>query len=111
MLTPRFFLFYLAFRRFSFYIRDVAHSPAALLQELRRIDAHLAESETSFMRRNDRPDHLDCMLLPKLQHIRVAAGALRDFDIPAELTALWRYLGNAYRYLRPSRYANCYWRA
>jgi chloride intracellular channel protein 2 len=49
------------------------------------------------MRGDDRPDHLDCQLLPKLQHIRVAARALRGFDIPLEMKTLWRYLGNAYR--------------
>ena len=35
-------------------------------------------------------------MLPKLQHIRVAARDLKGFEIPHELTALWRYLDTAY---------------
>lgn len=86
-----------AFRRFSFFIRDVAHSPTALLNELRRIDGYLASAGHRFLRGDDHLDHLDCLLLPKLQHVRVAAKALRDFDIPTDMKALWHYLDNAYR--------------
>ena len=35
-------------------------------------------------------------MLPKLQHIRVVAKEFKDFDIPAEFKALWRYMQNAY---------------
>ena len=40
--------------------------------------------------------HLDCLMLPKLQHIRVAAYAFKDLHIPPRLTSLWRYLATAY---------------
>lgn len=40
--------------------------------------------------------HLDCLMLPKLQHIRVAAYAFKDLHIPQRLTSLWRYLATAY---------------
>ncbi|XP_075885217.1 chloride intracellular channel protein 3 [Nelusetta ayraudi] len=39
----------------------------------------------------------DCNLLPKLHIVKVVSKALRDFEIPAELTALTRYLDNAYK--------------
>ena len=58
----------------------------------------------------DVPDHLDCAFLPKLQHVRVVAHAVKNFTIPASLKYVWRYLGNAYdidvssRYLRYLRY-------
>ena len=85
------------FSKFSFYIKDVSHSAGPLLAELRKLSAYLSEATTTFLCR-DVPDHLDCLMLPKLQHIRVVAKAFKDFDIPADLTGLWGYLHNAYNY-------------
>lgn len=39
----------------------------------------------------------DCELMPRLQHIRVAAKYFVDFDIPKDLTALWRYMYHMYQ--------------
>ncbi|XP_049593910.1 chloride intracellular channel protein 3 [Syngnathus scovelli] len=39
----------------------------------------------------------DCNLLPKLNIVKVVCKMYRDFDIPAELKGLKRYLDNAYR--------------
>ena len=83
------------FSRFSFFIKDVSHSSAPLLAELARLDAFLAAAGTRFLCA-DSPSHLDCLVLPKLQHIRVACGALKGLDIPCHLVALWRYLAAAY---------------
>ena len=85
------------FSKFSFYIKAVSHSPTPLLAELRKLNSYLEESTHKFLCR-DIPDHLDCLMLPKLQHIRVVAKAFKDFDIPPELKGLWRYLENAYSY-------------
>ncbi|TSK58052.1 Chloride intracellular channel protein 5 [Bagarius yarrelli] len=38
----------------------------------------------------------DCNLLPKLHIVKVVAKKYRNYDIPAELTAVWRYLNSAY---------------
>ena len=35
-------------------------------------------------------------MLPKLQHIRVVSLAFKGFEIPQELTGLWRYLSTCY---------------
>lgn len=83
------------FSRFSFYIKDVSQSPQALLTELHKLDAYLSSSKHLFLNR-DLPDHLDCILLPKLQHIRVVCKAFKDFSIPPSFKALWRYLATAY---------------
>ena len=85
-------------RRFSYFIKDVSHTPSALLTELRRLDAYLASGtpHRRYLCSDEHPTHLDCIVLPKLQHIRVAAAALRDFRIPAELRGVWRYLESAY---------------
>lgn len=84
------------FSRFSYFVKDVSGSAAPLLSELRRVDAYLSTSNFRYLNNDDRLDHLDCIVLPKLQHIRVAARAIKEFEIPAELTGLWRYLAAAY---------------
>ncbi|XP_069801527.1 chloride intracellular channel protein 6 isoform X1 [Dendropsophus ebraccatus] len=38
----------------------------------------------------------DCNLLPKLHIIKVVCKKFRNFEIPAEMTGVWRYLRNAY---------------
>ncbi|XP_003962461.1 chloride intracellular channel protein 4 isoform X1 [Takifugu rubripes] len=38
----------------------------------------------------------DCNLLPKLHIVKVVAKKYRGFDIPKEMTAVWKYLNNAY---------------
>uniref|UniRef100_A0A8C5MCD4 Chloride intracellular channel 6 n=1 Tax=Leptobrachium leishanense TaxID=445787 RepID=A0A8C5MCD4_9ANUR len=38
----------------------------------------------------------DCNLLPKLHIIKVVAKKFRNFEIPTEMTGIWRYLNNAY---------------
>ncbi|GAB1301087.1 Chloride intracellular channel protein 5 [Apodemus speciosus] len=38
----------------------------------------------------------DCNLLPKLHVVKIVAKKYRNYDIPAEMTGLWRYLKNAY---------------
>jgi len=81
--------------RFSYFIKDVSHTPASLLTELQRLDAYLVSSGRRYLCSDDHPTHLDCIMLPKLQHIRVAARALRDFEIPAELRGFWRYMDSA----------------
>jgi len=86
------------FSKFTFYIKDVSHSSTPLLSELHKLNSYLAESPHRFLTR-DIPDHLDCMMLPKLQHIRVVAKAFKDFEIPSSLTGIWKYLGAAYESL------------
>ena len=44
----------------------------------------------------DSLSHLDCEVLPKLHHVRVAASILKSFYVPSHLVGIWRYLNNAY---------------
>lgn len=39
---------------------------------------------------------LDCSLLPKLQHIRVAGESIKKFRIPTRYRHLWAYIKRAY---------------
>lgn len=84
------------FSKFSFYIKQVSSTPDSLLGELQRINDHLRKAGTRYLC-SDELTHLDCLMLPKLQHIRVAALAFKDLKIPAYMQHLWRYLDNAYK--------------
>ena len=83
------------FSKFSFYIKDVSQSPQALLKELSKLDSYLSHCNHIFLNR-DLPDHLDCIMLPKLQHLRVACKVFKNFEIPHYFKFLWRYLAAAY---------------
>lgn len=87
------------FSKFCWYIKDVNKDPHQLTQELAKLNAHLNEPECrkyKFLTGNS-PTHLDCQFLPKLHHIRIAAAALKGYNIPKEFVGVWRYLHNAYQ--------------
>ncbi|KAK5972473.1 Transcription initiation factor TFIID subunit [Trichostrongylus colubriformis] len=84
------------FRVFAFFIKDVEKDPKVLLGELQRIDDYLQSTGTRFLN-GDEPSHIDCIVLPRLHSIRIAAKALKDFDMPTELSFLWMYLKNGYQ--------------
>lgn len=87
------------FSKFSFFIRDVSSKSTNLEMELEKIDNYLrmnTDDDNKFL--NGRTlTGLDCSLLPKLQHIRVAAENIKSFNIPLRFTYLWRYIRNAYQ--------------
>ena len=86
------------FSKFSFFIRDVAANSSYLESELEKIDAYLRENtnETSKFLSGPHMTALDCSLLPKLQHIRVAAESVKKFRIPSRFRHLWLYMKSAY---------------
>lgn len=75
---------------------DSSGKCSALLAHLRRINEHLEKRGTRFLT-GDTMCCFDCELMPRLQHIRVAAKYFIDFDIPTELKALWRYMYHMYQ--------------
>lgn len=83
------------FSKFCFFIKEVSKDPAHLLAELTKLNTYLQRTQHRFLC-GDQLTHLDCELLPKLQHLRVATSYLKGFEIPANLTNVWRYLHNAY---------------
>jgi len=82
------------YKYFNHFISGQAEK--ALVTELRKLNEYLEGQDTKFLVDNVL-SFADCHLLPRLQHIRVASKAYRDFDIPKEFTYLWRYLNNAYQ--------------
>ncbi|XP_072900957.1 chloride intracellular channel protein 4 isoform X3 [Hemitrygon akajei] len=104
------------FAKFSAYIKntrkDINESlEKALLKALKKlddylntplpeeIDANSTEEELCSHRKFLDGDDLtlaDCNLLPKLHVIKIVAMKYRNFEIPKEMTGIWRYLKNAY---------------
>ena len=86
------------FSKFSFFIRDISSKSSNLEIELEKIDNFLKENtndECKFLN-GKTMTLLDCSLLPKLQHIRVAGENIKKFKIPYKFKYLWKYLQNAY---------------
>lgn len=109
------------FSKFCFYIKAVNEDPSKLDQALKKLNGFLERTlnvtngitNGSTNHEEDAEDdnvthahiqylcgnnltHLDCEVLPKLQHLRVAAKALKNYDIPTNLRGFWRYLHAAY---------------
>ncbi|XP_042336018.1 chloride intracellular channel protein 2 [Sceloporus undulatus] len=83
----------------------------ALLKEFKRLDDYLSAPLPEEIDQDSTEEVLvsqrkfldgnwitlaDCNLLPKLNIIKIAAKKYRNFEIPLEMTAVWRYLHNAY---------------
>jgi glutathione S-transferase len=68
----------------------------SLLSHLLKINEHLGRNGTRFLT-GDTMCCFDCELMARLQHIRVAGKYFLDFDIPAELPHLWRYMFHMYQ--------------
>jgi len=83
------------FRAFCYFVKEVNKDPKGLLNELYRLNQYLESSGKKFLT-GDSPKHIDCIVLPKLHSIRIAARALKDFEIPVDLHHLWRYLQAGY---------------
>lgn len=83
------------FSKFSFFIKQVSHGPEKMIGELRRLNEYLLDNEHKYLC-SDNLSHLDCLVLPKLQHIRVASKAFKSFEIPDTMKGVWCYLRAAY---------------
>ena len=86
------------FSKFSHFIRDVS-SQTSLEAELDRINKYLkkCQDDGKTFLCGDYLTKLDCSLLPRLQHIRVASEGIKRYKIPARFTSLWKYLDSAYK--------------
>ncbi|KAL2791925.1 chloride intracellular channel protein 5 isoform a [Daubentonia madagascariensis] len=105
------------FSKFSAYIKNTKQQNNAALERgltkaLKKLDDYLntplPEEIDANIRGNDDKgsrrkfldgDELtlaDCNLLPKLHVVKIVAKKYRNYDFPAEMTGLWRYLKNAY---------------
>lgn len=83
------------FSKFCYYIKAVSKDASGLEMELKRLDDYLRKNDYRFLAGNSL-SHLDCEILPKLHHMRVAALKLKRFEFPTHCSGIWRYLNNAY---------------
>ena len=95
----RYFQFYRPIETNSVFtvllFQSVSRDSQALEVSLSKLDFFLSRLSTPFLSGNSM-SHLDCEILPKLHHLRVAASVLKGYNIPASLSSLWRYLHQGY---------------
>nr|XP_048301178.1 chloride intracellular channel protein 5 isoform X1 [Myodes glareolus] len=104
------------FSKFSAYIKNTKQQKNAALERgltraLKKLDDYLNAPLPEEIDTNTRGDEkgsqrkfldgdeltlADCNLLPKLHVVKIVAKKYRNYDFPAEMTGLWRYLKNAY---------------
>ncbi|XP_007934366.1 chloride intracellular channel protein 5 [Orycteropus afer afer] len=105
------------FSKFSAYIKNTKQQDNAALERgltkaLKKLDDYLStplpeevdantcgDDDKGSRRKFLDGDELtlaDCNLLPKLHVVKIVSKKYRNYNIPAEMTGLWRYLKNAY---------------
>jgi len=83
------------YKKFNILLKGLGDEKP-LTRILHRIDEYLQEEDGQQFLVSDRLARADCYFLPIVQHVRVAGKAYKDYEIPTELTYLWRYLARAY---------------
>lgn len=84
------------YRVFNLFLKSNTDKLRSKLNSvMTRIDNHLKDNGTKFLD-EDVLTYADCVLLPRLQHVRVAGKIYVAYEIPAENKYLYRYLQNAY---------------
>lgn len=84
------------YKNFNLFLQNPSSDGKKLLSDLRNLNSHLEMQETPFLT-GPSLAYADCVLLPKLQHIRLAGEQYRDFKIPEEFTAIWDYMERGYQ--------------
>ncbi|XP_028295802.1 chloride intracellular channel protein 5b isoform X1 [Gouania willdenowi] len=105
------------FAKFSAYIKNTKPEANAVLEKgltraLKKLDEYLNSPLPEEIDADSMEDEkgsnrcfldgneltlADCNLLPKLHIVKVVAKKYRNYDIPLEMTGVWRYLKNAYK--------------
>ncbi|KAE8605351.1 hypothetical protein XENTR_v10015070 [Xenopus tropicalis] len=104
------------FSKFSAYIKNTKQQDNAGLEKgltkaLKKLDTYLNSPLPEEIDANSREEEkvskrkfldgdeftlADCNLLPKLHVVKIVAKKYRNYEIPAEMSGIWRYLKNAY---------------
>ncbi|VDL97169.1 unnamed protein product [Schistocephalus solidus] len=75
------------------FVRNNAEKP--LLTALQQLEDYLQSHGTRYLI-GDELTFPDCMLMPKLQHLRVILRACKRWDIPLEFVHIWKYVKSMY---------------
>ncbi|XP_063298127.1 chloride intracellular channel protein 5 isoform X1 [Pelobates fuscus] len=104
------------FSKFSAYIKNTKQQDNTALEKgltkaLKKLDDYLNTPLTEEIDVNSREEQktsrrkfldgdeftlADCNLLPKLHVVKIVAKKYRNYEIPTDMTGVWRYLKNAY---------------
>ncbi|KAM9315971.1 chloride intracellular channel protein 5 isoform 1-T1 [Gastrophryne carolinensis] len=104
------------FAKFSAYIKNTKQQDNAALEKgltkaLKKLDVYLNTPLPEEIDANSREEEkvsrrkfldgeeltlADCNLLPKLHVVKIVAMKYRNYEIPSEMTGVWRYLKSAY---------------
>ncbi|CAH8536965.1 unnamed protein product [Heterobilharzia americana] len=76
------------------YVKNDNKKP--LCSVLSGLDDYLASAAKPYAM-GDEISYVDCQLAPKLQHVRVAGQAYKNFDIPHDLKHVWAYIQHMYK--------------
>lgn len=83
------------FRHLGQFVRSTADNGTLLITDLRKLNDYLEQKQSRYLL-GEEPSFADCVLMPRVQHVRVVAAAFKQFSIPAEFVWLWRYLATMY---------------
>lgn len=81
------------YKHFNLMLKDGGSKP--LESDLKKLDEFLGRNEHRYML-GDELCYADCMTMPKLQHIRVAGKAYKEFEIPSDNKHVWKYVESMY---------------
>jgi chloride intracellular channel protein 2 len=59
------------------------------------MDVHLRTKPTRYLL-GDELTYADCLLMPRLQHVRVVGKAFEQFEVPGDLLFVWKYYADMY---------------
>lgn len=86
------------YKNFNLMLTDgagyVRHSKS-VTRSLQKLNDYLDERGSKYLLGDDL-SYADCLLIPKLHHLKIAGKAYRDYDIPSDLDAVWNYLKHVY---------------
>ncbi|CAL8070077.1 unnamed protein product [Calicophoron daubneyi] len=81
------------YANFMGYLHNDKEKP--LRASLTRVDEYLAKKNTKYLVCNELTTH-DCQLMPRLQQIRVLGRHYKNYDIPTQFAAIWKYISLMY---------------
>ncbi|OON21068.1 hypothetical protein X801_03039, partial [Opisthorchis viverrini] len=82
------------YKNLMHYVRNNVSS--RLLSSLTKLNQYMASKPGPYLL-GPELSYADCQLMPKLQHVRVAGHAYKEFEIPRDLTHLWKYIATMYK--------------
>lgn len=59
------------------------------------MDGHLRTKASKYLL-GDELSYADCLLMPRLQHVRVVGKAFKQFEVPGDLLHVWKYYAAMY---------------